>query len=226
MKSNLFLQVIIFCFAFFCAPSVQASSLERQEVIEWAEQRGNELLQALSYNNLEVKYQALDNLFSRYVDTDYIAKFVMGKYWPIMTADEQLQFRRMFKLYALAIYKTYPLTLTDKVSFQIIRAVITGPNTAEVYAQIHFASLPQQDALQDIMVQFNIRESASGLKLVDLKIAESSLAVTYRRKFYQLMQEDDGEVSWFLEDFQQIIDSVERRNADYVNNGGAYSPNT
>ena len=148
----------------------------------------------------------------------------MGKYWPIMTADEQLQFRRMFKLYALAIYKTYPLTLTDKDSFQIIRTVITGQNTAEVYAQIHFASLSPQDALQDIMVQFNIRNDVNGLKLVDLRIAESSLALSYRRKFYQLMQEDEGEVAWFLEDFQQIIDSLDRRNEAYLEGELPYSP--
>ena len=226
MKSNLFLRVIILCFSIFLVQVDAAASLEHQEVTNWAEQRGNELLEALSVRDVESKFQAVDQLFNNYVDTDYIARFVMGKYWTSMNSDEQQRFQHMFKQYALAVYKTYPLTLTDNVSFKIVKTTISGEHTAEVYAQIHFASLPQQDALQDIMVQFNIRESTSGLKLVDLKIAESSLAVTYRRKFYQFMQEDDGEVSWFLEDFQQIIDSVERRNADYVNNGGAYSPNT
>ncbi len=224
MKSNIFLRVIIFCFAFFCACKTFAASFDRQDVTSWAEQRGNELLQALSCQNMETKYQALDKLFSRYVDTDYIAKFVMGKYWKVMTADEQLEFRRLFKRYALAIYKTYPLTITDDVSFQIIRTVITGSNTAEVYAQIHFASLPRQDAMQDIMVQFNIRNDIYGLKLVDLQIGESSLAMTYRRKFYQMMADDDGEVSWFLEDFQQIIDSVERRNELYLEQEPPYYP--
>ena len=74
------------------------------------------------------------------------------------------------------------------------------------------------------MVQFNIRNDVNGLKLVDLRIAESSLALSYRRKFYQLMQEDEGEVAWFLEDFQQIIDSLDRRNEAYLEGELPYSP--
>lgn len=215
MKSKIFLQLIIFTFAFFAVGMAEAAvpkvPLEQKEVREWAESRGNELLSALSESDMEYKYALLDNLFTGYVDLDFLAKFVMGKYWKVMTADEQLEFRGLFRRYVLEVYKTYPLTLDYRVSFQIF-SVQVQPQKAVVAAQIHQEGLPQNDPLQDILVQFDVRRTESGLKLSDLKIGETSLAMTYRGKFYRMMAEDDGEVAWFLEDFRQIIDSLERRN--------------
>ena len=50
------------------------------------------------------------------------------------------------------------------------------------------------------------------LKLVDVKVAESSLLLSYRGKFYEMISSLDGEISWFLEDLTAMSISAEKIN--------------
>lgn len=210
MKSKFFLQLIIYCFAIFVNEAALAQTPEA-EVQNWAQARGEELLDALKENNIPEKYKMLDELYGKYVDSDFIAQFVMGKYWRTMNQTEQEQFKRLFHRYALALYKTYPLDFGNNISFRITQTILQE-NKAIVYAQIHQKNVNPENAIQDILVEFSIRKEGKNLKLVDIKIAESSLSLAYRNKFYKMMVEDDGEVSWFLEDFEILVRSIEAKN--------------
>ena len=77
--------------------------------------------------------------------------------------------------------------------------------------------MSQENILQDILVEFNIRREGSALLLTDIKIAESSLSIAYRNKFYQMMMEDDEEITWFLEDFEVLVRSIETKNEQKLN---------
>ncbi len=211
MKCKIFLQLIIYCFMVVLSFSVRASIFDTQQIKDWAQLRGNELLAALKENNLPQKYKMLDDLYNQYVDSDYIARFVMGKYWRKMNQEEQTKFQELFRRYALALYKTYPLDFGNSISFQITN-VRAENGRISVYAQIHQQNISQKDALQDILVEFNIRQDRESLRLTDIKIAESSLSLAYRNKFYQMMREDDEEISWFLEDFDILVRSIEVQN--------------
>ena len=211
MKSKIFLQLIIYCFSVLWSFSVAAMSPQEQKIKDWAQSRGNELLAALKENDLQKKYKMLDDLYGQYVDSDYIAQFVMGKYWRKMSSEEQNKFQMLFHRYALALYKTYPLDFGNSISFNITN-VRDENGRISVNAQIHQQNMSQEDAFQDIMVEFNIKRDGNNLRLTDIKIAESSLSIAYRNKFYQMMIEDDEEISWFLEDFEVLVRSIEVRN--------------
>ena len=211
MKSKTFLQLIIYCFSILWSFSVAAMSPQEQEIKNWAQSRGNELLAALKENDLPKKYKMLDDLYGQYVDSNYIARFVMGKYWRRMTDSEQQTFQALFHRYALALYKTYPLDFGNSISFNITN-VRDENGRISVYAQIHQQNVSQENILQDILVEFNIRREGSALLLTDIKIAESSLSIAYRNKFYQMMMEDDEEITWFLEDFEVLVRSIETKN--------------
>ena len=185
MKSNNFLRVIIFCFAVFWTAEAFAAPLTRQEASLWAEDKGNRLLAAFAEDNLAVKYEELDNLFLSYVD--------------------------LFRRYALGMYKGFPLKFNYPIKFQIVKTVVNGDN-ADVTAQIHFDGAPQDEALQNLLLSFKLHKGTDGLKIRDLKLAESSLILSYRNKFYQMIAADDGEIPWFLEDFRLQIESLERTN--------------
>ena len=38
------------------------------------------------------------------------------------------------------------------------------------------------------------------------------MSIAYRNKFYQMMIEDDEEITWFLEDFEVLVQSMETKN--------------
>ena len=47
----------------------------------------------------------------------------------------------------------------------------------------------------------------------DLKIAESSLLVTYRERFNKMIHQDnDDEIDWFLDDLMALTEDKEREN--------------
>ena len=57
-----------------------------------------------------------------------------------------------------------------------------------------------------------IRENGK-IKVRDLKIAESSLLVTYRERFNKMIHQDnDDEIDWFLDDLMALTEDKEREN--------------
>ncbi len=211
MKSNNFLRVIIFCFLLFGAFRADAGGLSSKEAREWAEDKGEKLLEAFSVDDLKTKYALLDNLFLSYVDLDYVAQFVVGKYWNVMTGEERQKYKELFKRYALGMYKGFPLSFQYKVKFQILRAAVNG-NNAEVTAQIRFVGLPDDDPMQNMSLDFKLYKGIDGIKIRDLLLAGSSLILSYRSRFYRMIAADDGEIAWFIEDFRLQVESIEYTN--------------
>ena len=50
------------------------------------------------------------------------------------------------------------------------------------------------------------------LRIIDLKIGESSLILSYRGRFYEMIAQDDEDLGWFMEDLQMITESTEKQN--------------
>lgn len=211
MKSNKFLRLIIFCFTLFFASPVFSADLTRQEASLWAESKGHELLRTFSNPDLKTRYALLDAMFLTYVDLDYVAKFVMGKYWKLMTRNEQQDFTSLFKRYALGLYKGFPLSFGGQIKFQIIKTVVFG-NNADVMAEVKLPNLSAGDRLQNVLIEFKLHKTADGIKIIDIKLAESSLILSYRSRFYTMVAESDNDMGWFLEDFALRVSSIERTN--------------
>ena len=95
MKSNFFLQVIIICLLLTCG-SVCRAGFDKAQALEFASTKGAELLTAFQEPDLNKRYQRLDELFLAYVDTDYISRFVIGKYWRQMTPVQKKRYEELF----------------------------------------------------------------------------------------------------------------------------------
>jgi hypothetical protein len=63
--------------------------------------------------------------------------------------------------------------------------------------------------IQEITVTFRMHKVADVIKFVDVKVAESSLILSYRGKFYEMVAQADGEIDWFLEDLADMTSSME-----------------
>lgn len=212
MKSKQFLQLIIVCFSLLSF-SAFAAAPQPQEAEKWAEDKGNLLLETFQEKDLAQKYHDLDNLFLKYVDLDYIGKFVMGKHWREMDKTQQQEYLSLFKRYALAVYKGFPLTFQHPITFSINNAIASSTYT-DVFATIDLGSNFQdkENQPQKINVIFRLVKNKDGIQIVDLTLAESSLILSYRNRFYQMVAEVDGDMSWFLEDFATVVSSTEKTN--------------
>lgn len=204
MKSNYFLRLIIFFLFFGVGLPVWAEPLTEDEARVFAETKGRELLDVFVEKDLSVKYRKLDELFLQYVDLDHISRFVVGKYWRRMTPEQQQKYQTLFSEYALNAYKNFPLDFKNKAGFVIVG---TEQDGEEVLVRTNIEYQGGEGTAQTFLVEFRIRKKDDRLMLADIKVAESSLLLSYRNRFYQMIGEADEEMEWFLEDFELLVDS-------------------
>ena len=205
MKSNLFLKVITGCLLLF-ATICRAESLPAEEAMDFARVQGQELLTAFQENDLEERFDKLDKLFLGYVDVDYISRFVAGRYWRNMDEAQKNKYQELFTRYGLAYYKTLPLDYAKNVKYEIKSAEAEG-DFVNVVTNVK-VNLSQE--AQIITLIFRLHKVNGVVKAVDVKIAESSMLLAYRSKFQEMIAQSDGEIEWFLEDFEDLVHSLEK----------------
>lgn len=91
-------------------------------------------------------------------------------------------------------------------------AAKSGDAYVDVTAAVDVGGKNEQEKPQVFLVTFRLAEKNSELRIIDLKLAESSLILSYRTRFYELFAADDGDVEWFLEDLENMTSSAEKAN--------------
>lgn len=208
MKSKSFLQLIILLLVFLLSTSVYAKELSQKEALEFSNIQGQNLLRTFSEKDIKQKYQKLDDLFLNYVDLDYISRFVVGKYWRQMNTEQQEQYQNLFKRYATNVYKGFPLSFDNNLTY-----TITGSRKEdkEVFVVANIEYDPQNSSEKMVfLIEFRLHKPKDKIMITDIKIAESSLILSYRKRFYQMIADADGEIEWFLEDFELTTTSAEK----------------
>ncbi len=207
MKSNKILQVIIGLMLIFGTGSVRAQELSEAEALQFASTKGEELLMSFQEPDLAKRYQKLDELFLNYIDVDYVSRFVVGKYWRQMTDEQRVRYRKIFVKYGLSYYKTLPLDYAKKLTYQIKGAEKDGQfvNVSTIVQ----VDLGEQEK-QNVVLIFRLHKTGNIIKAVDVKVAESSLLLAYRSKFYEMIAQSDNEIEWFLEDLGDLAESMAR----------------
>ena len=210
MKIKYFLQLITLFLFILVGTPVLADSLTSDEARNWAQNKGNELLSILTSPESNEKYEKLDNILLSDVDLEHAARFTVGKYWRQMTEVQQVRYVEVFKKYIMTIYRTYPLDISEgNVSFTIDR-IISEKKHANIYATVYIKSVEQnvdQSSQGGINVIFVVSKNNNRIQLKDLKIAESSLLMSYRERFYKMIHEDnDDEIDWFITDLEEQVE--------------------
>lgn len=211
MKSKIFLQLITALFVFFSVLNkAVASPVPEEEAVRWANATGYALIEALGNPDLEQKYIALDKMFQNDVDTVYVARFVIGRYWRTMAPEQQRTYLKLFSRYVLSLYKNYPLDFeTAGIDFTITTARING-NYTDIFCNVKLPENMASENLNSVTLEFKVTKNTGKIKIVDLKIGESSLLLTYRTRFYTMIKDADEDMDWFLEDLETLTVSNEK----------------
>ena len=110
------------------------------------------------------------------------------------------------------MYKSFPLEFDTSQIEYTITGVRPGKNYADVTANIFFQLGSKPEDKQNILVEFRLNKTDGKLRIIDLKIGESSLILSYRGRFYEMIAQDDEDLGWFMEDLQMITESTEKQN--------------
>ena len=153
-------------------------------------------MQALSESDPISKYSKLDKMLTEDVNLDYISKFVIGKYARLMNREQQARYSDLFHRYVLSLYKQINL------NFDPTRLMAEFKNLEP----------------QKIPVKFKlIRGASNRIQAVDVEISEVSLVVEYRKQFYRMIRDEDEDMNWFLDKFNDKVLANEK--AFYKNAG-------
>ena len=216
------LRLIFFLLLTLAVSAEAAEKIGVKEAENWANHKGNQILQILADTNLERKYKALDEIFYKDIDLDHAAKFAVGKYWRKMAPEQQKQYVPLFKQYINSIYKGYPLNFGEgEVSFSVAK-VLPTKSGVDVWCVIKLKALQQAtgQTQNGFNVLFALVKNDGVLQVRDLKIGESSLLLAFRDRFYKMIYNDnDEEIDWFLEDLQTITRDNEEKNQQNLNSG-------
>jgi len=214
MKLKCFLQLIIlFLLSFACSNICRAESIQVQEAQNWAESKGQEILGILTAEADEDKFIKLDEIIDNDVDLDYAARYVVGKYWRLMTDEQKKTYLPLFRRYTKGLYKSYSVDLKKgDVDFSVDKALPTKVG-ADVFCTVKINAVEQKvddDSKGGVKAIFSLAKVDGRIKVRDLKIEESSLLRAYRERFYKMIHEDnEDEIDWFLESLEEIVQDNE-----------------
>ena len=127
--------VAVACASLFSAPVAIAASTD--EASKYVESIGNSAVSTLSDKKLSkaAKNQKLEQLFRKNVDTEWIGRFVLGRFWRQITDDQK---KRYFSEYDNFLVRQYATRFTDYSggSFVITGGKDEGDNEFLISMQI------------------------------------------------------------------------------------------
>lgn len=133
------------------------------------------------------KRQALTIVFQDAVDTDWIGKFVLGRFWKITPVEEQKQYLEKYRSY---LTQNYISKFDDENGLNIddikLAAITPGqPN------QFEAKTLIQHKGEEDVHVDYLLDDSSPKCQVHDIKVEGVSLLATQRSEF-QTIAETSG----------------------------------
>lgn len=204
----------LFCFGLFLSANIADAApvaVSSTDARAWANSKGQELLLTLSEQDLITKYSKLDKMLEEDVNLDYISQFVIGKYGKLMNAEQKERYRQLFHRYALSVYKKFNLNLANSNINFSIDAVTEHNRFTTVLCSVDPGELLQNVKIEKIPVKFKlIRGTNDTIQAVDVEISDVSMVIEYRKRFYQMIKEEDEDINWFLDKFADKVRANEK----------------
>lgn len=131
--------------------------------------------------SLEQRETVFRKLLRDGFDMDFIARFVLGKHWRELDAEQQAEYVEVFSEYVL---QTYSRRLGGYAgqSFAVIGARTAGQQDVIVQTRIDQPSGPP------IFADWRVRSRAGAHRIVDVMVEGVSMAVTQRSEFGAVVQ--------------------------------------
>lgn len=132
--------------------------------------------------NEKQKQQALSILFQEAVDTDWIGKFVLGRFWKDATDEEKRQYLEKYRAY---LTRNYVSKFDDDTGLSVDDIKLTTITSAGTN-QFEAKSLIKRKGEEDVHADYLLDDSSSKCQVHDIKIEGVSLLATQRSEFQTL----------------------------------------
>jgi len=175
--SKIFLS--LFLLAFFTG-SLPYSSLAATPK-EFTEQIADEVVKIIEAKKSEAeKEKDLINLFKKHVDTDWMARFTMGKYFRSTTPEQQKKYKELYRDYVIYSYiPKFRMYAGEKIE---VNQVIKDDQAEEFYT-VKTTLKTDKSKTGSVLVDYKLRKLGEVYKIVDVIGEGISLITTQRSDF-------------------------------------------
>lgn len=204
-----FFKIFFFLFLLFSRLGYAQSQITA--VRGFLNETGEEVIEAIGSENTDEKFEVLDRIFEKNVNTSYMARYCLGRYYKLLNHQEEEKYQALFKRYVVSLYKSYPLQFPkESIRFEILDIKDDGKYIRALVS----VTLPlelQTEAFKSVRVMFQLEPNPKGGFLIDdLQIAEVSMLITLKNRLMGMMKEAEEEIEWFLDDLNTLVISNEK----------------
>lgn len=147
------------------------------------------------------KRDALSGVFQQAVDTDWIGKFVLGRFWKTATPEQQTQYLSTYRTY---LTHNYISKFNDEDGMSVDDIVITSIAPG-AEGQIDAKTLIKRKSDEDVHVDYMLDETGGKCKVHDIKVEGVSLLTTQRSEFSSLAGSSG---------VQGVIDAMQKKSSN------------
>lgn len=130
-------------------------------------------------------------LFVDTFDLPEIGKLVLGRYWRAATPQQQQEFLKLFE--DIQVY-TWTKRFKD-YSGETLEILAVAP---EGETDVIVDSRIKREKLEPINVNWRLRKSPEGFRVLDIKVEGASMALTHRSEYSSVIQANGGQVEGLL----------------------------
>jgi len=178
-----------------------APVLAAESAADFIAQAGNSVLTLArdrSLSEAELK-QRLGAIAEKDFDAPRIAKFVLGRYWRTASEAERQQFIQAFENYMVQVYASR-FRQYGGAQFKVTGERQDG-QTSMVTTDI------AQPNGQPAHVIWQVVQTPTGYKIIDVSIEGISQAVTYRQEFSSVIEQNGGRIAALTQQLRQKANS-------------------
>ncbi len=186
---------------FFLVLTFFTNSLLAKEPSKLIDEIVNEASIILSSSDpVESKIIKLNNIAETNVDIDGIGMYTLGKYRKILSENEKIKYKKLFKSYFL---KSFSSRLVDYSDPKI--TVVSEKKINEKYTIVSTV-LEETSKNPEIKIDWRIYTKNPERPLIrDLIVEGLSLARTQKEEFNSIIQNNDGDINYLFKSLEEFI---------------------
>ncbi|AIF81772.1 toluene tolerance transporter [endosymbiont of Acanthamoeba sp. UWC8] len=154
-----------------------AADNNNKKASEFVDTNAKRVIGVLSNTDKNTKKLELIALFLEVTDYEWMAKFVLGRYWSTLSAAEQKEYTDAYKNYLVSIYVP-KYEEYNKQTYNIYASTSLGNEQYQV--SMNISSPSSKEAVQ---IEYRLKDYGSTFKIRDIVAEGVSLLATQRADF-------------------------------------------
>lgn len=178
MKHAIISLFMVIVFAF----SAQASEGSARK---FTENTANKAVKVLASNKSDdAKVKSLEKLFVNAVDTGWIGRFVIGKYWRDLSKAQQKDYLSSYKKFLVKYYTANFQEYAEGTKFEVTKTKALKQKGQYIISM----NINRPKDPQPVKVDYRVRQKSGKSQIIDIVVEGISLLNTQRSEFASVIQ--------------------------------------